>query len=104
MKPKVFKKSVKPTKEPKVRARGFQEIFPLEIFSRRFFENQLLKRMMTANSPRARPDKKEKNPGPGLAKVPIFKPILCQQAKRARRIKNREERQSFLTANPLQRL
>ena len=94
VKPTVSKKRVNATNEPKVRASGFHEIFLVES-SCRFLENQALRRMVTAKHPRARPEKRGKKPGPGLAKVPIFKSMLFQQANAARDRRNREEIKSF---------
>ena len=99
--PKVFKKRVNPTKEPKARIRDFQGILPLEIFSCSFFETQVLKKIIRERNPRVRPARKEKKPGPGFENLPNPKSILCQQTYIESSIKNREENQSFLTTvNP----
>jgi hypothetical protein len=98
--PKVFSNRANPTNEPKVLNRGTQGISSPDECPFVFFEICVPIKMIKESNPRAIPAIRDIKPGPGFAKRPTPKLMLCQQTYKENKAKNREEKKSLLITEP----
>ena len=95
--PALFKRRENPTSEPKVRRRGTQGMLSFSAFWAAPFFSKTPAKTTREKIPKLKAKRKGRNPGPGLAKLPNPKFRLFQLTWKESKIKNKEEKKSFLS-------